>query len=123
MYPPHPKDLVRATMKAKIIPSRLTVPWTVFAACNWFEIQGHNQSSKLLQVKPYVHPDWEPGTLISLGHCFPMNLVFWPSKPFDEDDYTADGNHNTINEFKKIPITYDDATLYDVITHHEKKKL
>ena len=117
-----------ATVKGKIIPSRLRVPWTVFAACNWFEVEGENPSSGLLHVKPHLGSDWKPGAMISLAHCFPMNLVYWPSSPFNEHDYDKHGTYSgsqvaNAKYSNRITIDYDNCKLYDVITHHEKGKL
>jgi len=119
MYPPSDEELKCATLKGKIDPYKITqVPWAVFALCNWYEDKGVNALNLLTQVE--YNPFWSERDkggcpLIAMDHCFSANCVLWPSMPYDDSKYDAEGM------LKTGEVDYKDLTreLHDVITHHD----
>ena len=119
MYPPSDEELQCATLKGKIDPYKITqVPWAMFALCNWYEDKGVNPLNKLTQVE--YNPHWTERDqggcpLVAMDNCLSANCVLWPSMPYDDSKYDAEGM------LKTGEVDYKDLTreLHDVITHHD----
>ena len=121
MYPPTTEDLQRATEKGKIDPYKITnIPWVLFAHCKWYETKGVNPLNKLTQVQ--YNPFWtEPEQFedacpfVCMDNCLSSNCVLWPSCPYDDTKYNAQG------KLKPGEMDLQDYSkeLHDVITHHD----
>jgi hypothetical protein len=117
MYPPDPDELVKATEDGRIDPSLLTVPWSIFADCEWYEsMSDKHPVNKLPQCVRNTF--WDACPLISMRDVLPMNCVFWPSNPFSWDDFDGNGTFKFKNKKEEFPESKKDDTLV-VVTHHE----
>ena len=109
MYPPK-KSTYKLT-REKLL--SFEEPWILCALCDWYDTLDVHSSTGLVQIQRNNY--WEGCPLQNLATCYPTNIVYWPTTPFNPDDYDDKGK----------PIegkTYDfkGDGIYSVIAHHEK---
>ena len=111
MYPPRKRDTYKLTAEKL---AKLDTPWILCARCDWWEPKGEHPNTGLTQVTPNKY--WVSGCpLQNLQNCINKNVVFWPSKPFNIEDFDDDGEPTT--NLKKGKYDFSGTGLYDVITH------
>jgi hypothetical protein len=121
MFPPTPEQLKGARVdKERIDPAKVGVPcnWAVFASCRWYEeLPDRHRTNTLTQCKYNKH--WNACPFIAVHTCIPINVELWPAKPFNIQDYDADGNKIKKND--KRDDDYDGGTdenqVFCVISH------
>ena len=109
MYPPPSNQTYKLTMEKL---KSITVPWCVFAECDWYEELGKSPTTGLTRIRKNDFRANCP--LIDLANCHPSNVVFWPETPFDPAKFDEDGH--------PIEVSADNFTgdgTYVVITHND----
>jgi hypothetical protein len=61
------------------------------ALCDWYEEVGTTVYTGLDQIQP--NPSWSGCPISNMANTLPYNCVFWPSEPFDADDFDDDGEY------------------------------
>jgi hypothetical protein len=87
MYPPK-KSTYKLTSKKLV---KFEEPWILCALCDWYEQVGTKVSTGLVQIQQ--NPYWSGCPISNMANTMPYNVVFWPSQPFDADDFDDDGEY------------------------------
>jgi hypothetical protein len=103
-YPPMTHQLESATEKGRINPSKVGVPFGVFISCRWFEKIGQNPVNTLDMIVPVE--EWNSLDLIPLRDCLPISCMFWPSNPFDLDEFELEVEDEYTKELTKYDVVY-----------------
>ena len=126
MYPPSNEQLLAATTKSKLDPSKINIPWMVLAYCDWYLPKGNgiHPATGLVHITPEA--DWnESCPLIRMQDCQSVNVAFWPTDPIRKY------RNRLTRMFKECPSSDDEDEKqpehkfaeeddYLVITHHEQ---
>lgn len=110
MYPPS-SSTYKLTVKKL---AKISEPWILCAHCDWYEQYGTNPLTGLVQITS--NSFWDGCPLINLANCFPENVSFWPSFPFNVDDFDEEGKplDPDVSQYD-----FSGNGVYDVITHHQ----
>ena len=110
MYPPPKTQTYKLTVEKL---ERITVPWCVFAECDWYEELGKSPTTGLTRIRK--NDFWADCPLIDLANCHPSNVVFWPETPFDPMKFDEDGH-----PIEESADNFTGDGTYVVITHSDE---
>ena len=104
-YPPSKQQLQRATHKQRIDPYKVGVPFLIVAFCDWYmQMDEKHEVTGLTQITP--HPSWNHDCpLVKIQDCLSMNVVYWPTKPFEP--VTDNSDMVVITHHEEVPVRFN----------------